>query len=200
MDIAFSCYVLYWKIYVNIQSFNVWYQHEERKLFLMTDNSVFNLVTPSGIFTDDAKLMFFSPTFFFLQWIKLLVLNNVWIQVYLICSYTFYCYYLFAVFMKLHTALTWIILWACSKQHVVRSDETTGGSHEMLPTCSKLNPMELVLYSSRGSTGKFLSASDPSPNVQPSSHLQPSLHAITSFPDHKTHRQPAAGMCVSTPA
>lgn len=30
----------------------------------MTDNSVFNLVTPSGIFTDDAKLMFFSPSFF----------------------------------------------------------------------------------------------------------------------------------------
>lgn len=30
----------------------------------MTDNSAFNLVTPSGIFTDDARLMFFSPHFF----------------------------------------------------------------------------------------------------------------------------------------
>lgn len=105
-------------LYVNIQSFlKVWYQHEDRKELLMTANSVFNIVTP-GIFTSDAWLMFFPIVFFFLQGIDLLVLNNVWIQIYLICSYAFSCYFLFAIFMKLHSAIcTWTILWACSNWH-----------------------------------------------------------------------------------
>lgn len=32
---------------------------------------------------------------------------------------------------------------------VVQTNETIGYSQEMLPTCSKINPMKLVLYSSR---------------------------------------------------
>lgn len=84
--------------------------------------------------------------------------------------------------------------------HVVQTDETIGCSQEKLPTCSKINPMEFVLYSSRVSIGELLTASgDPSLEVQPFSQLWPSLHPITSIPDPKTH-QPAAGMCVSTAA
>lgn len=101
-------------LYVNSQSLiKVWYQHEDRKELLMTANSVVNIVTP-GIFTSDAQIIF-SPIvfFFFLQWINVLVLNNVWIQIYLICSYAFSCY-----FLNLHSAIcTWMILWACSEWH-----------------------------------------------------------------------------------
>lgn len=65
-------------LYINIQSFNICYQNEAWKLFLMMiDNSVFNLVTPSGSFTSDAELMLFSHLILSLEWIKLFILNNV---------------------------------------------------------------------------------------------------------------------------
>lgn len=60
----------------------------------MTDNCVFNLVMPSGIFANNARLMFFPPHFFLSIVNQTSVLSNVWIQVYLICFYAFYCYYL----------------------------------------------------------------------------------------------------------
>lgn len=106
-------------LYVNIQSFKkVWYQHEDRKELLITSISVVNIATP-GIFTSDAWIMFSLIVFFsFLQWINMLVLNNIWIQIYLICSYAFSCYFLFAIFMKLHSAIcTWMMLWACCNWH-----------------------------------------------------------------------------------
>lgn len=160
--IAPACYVLYWKVPLCWYSVcNIRYQHEERKLFLMTDNSVFTLLTPSGILL---TMQFFPHAFFFLQWIKLFVLSNVWIQVYLICLYNFYCYYLFAIFIKLCTALSvWVFLWACSKRHRQSArrvnHKTIGCSPEMLPACSKINPVELRLYSNRGAIGEFLTAS-----------------------------------------
>lgn len=43
----------------------------------MIDNSVFNLVTPSGIFTNDAQLMLFSHLILSLEQIKLFTLNSV---------------------------------------------------------------------------------------------------------------------------
>lgn len=60
----------------------------------MTDNSVFNLVMLSGIFANNAWLMFFHTHFFLSIVNQTLVLSDVWIQVYLICFYAFYCYYL----------------------------------------------------------------------------------------------------------
>lgn len=80
--------------------------------------------------------------------------------------------------------------------HMVQTNETIGCSQEVLPTCSKINPMELVLYSSRASIGEILTASgDPSLEVQPFSQLWPSLHPVTSIPDPKT--QPACSRDVS---
>lgn len=65
-------------LYINIQSFNICYQNKAWKLFLMMiDNSVFNLVTPSGIFTNDAQLMLFSHLILSLERIKLFTLNSV---------------------------------------------------------------------------------------------------------------------------
>lgn len=133
--------------------------------------------------------------FFFLQGIDLLVLNNVWIQIYLICSYAFYCYFLFAflwscILPSVHERYSGLALTSTGEVHVVQTNETTGSSQEMLPTCSKIHPMELVLDSSRVSIGELITSSgDPSLEVQPFSQLWPSLHPITSSPDPKT--QPA---------
>lgn len=162
---------------VNIQSFQkFWYRHEDRKALLMTANSVANILTP-GIFTSDHEQCFTPLLFFFLQWINLLVLINVRIQIYLICSYAFSCYFclLFlwsCILPFVHEWFSGLALTGTSEVHVVQTNEAIGWSQEMLPTCSKINPMELVLYSSRVPIGEILTASgDPSLEVQPFSQL-----------------------------
>lgn len=72
----------------------------------------------------------------------------------------------------LHEWYSGLALTGTSEVHVVQTNEAIGWSQEMLPTCSKINPMELVLYSSRVSIGEILTASgDPSLEVQPFSQL-----------------------------
>lgn len=89
--------------------------------------------------------------------------------------------------MKLHSErYSGLALTGTGEVHVVQTNETTGCSQEMLPTCSKIHPMELVLDSSKASIGELVTASgDPSLEVQPFSQLWPSLHPVTSIPDPK---------------
>lgn len=69
---------------------------------------MFNLVTSSGMFTSDAKIMLFSPIFF------LTFMNQtVGIEQCLdscLTDFFFCCYYLFAVFLKLPTVLSGLAL------------------------------------------------------------------------------------------
>lgn len=103
----------------------------------------------------------------------------------------FCCYFYEAAFCHEHSG---IAVTGTSEVHVVQTNAITGYSQEMLPTCSKINPMELVLYSSRVSIGELITASgDPSLEGQPFSQLWPSLHPITTLIPKPN--QPAAGMC-----
>lgn len=81
--------------------------------------------------------------------------------------------------------------------HVVQTNKTIGCSQEMLPTCSKINPVELVLYSSRVFIGEILTAAgDPSLEVQPfSPELWPILYPITSIRDPKTQPACSRNVC-----
>lgn len=99
--------------------------------------------------------------------------------------------------MKLHSEqYSGLALTGTGEVHVVQTNETTGCSQEMLPTCSKIHPMELVLDSSKASIGELVTASgDPSLEVQPFSQLWPSLHPVTSIPDPKTHPACSRDVC-----
>lgn len=80
-------------------------------MFLIAGNSVFNFVTSSGIFTSDAKLMLFSPHFFLTcmnQTVGIEQCLDSCLTDQFLCF--FYCYYLFAVFLKLPTVLSGLAL------------------------------------------------------------------------------------------
>lgn len=136
-------------LYVNSQSLiKVWYQHEDRKELLMTANSVVNIVTP-GIFTSDAQIIF-SPIVFFSFFSE----SMCWYWTMFGFRFILFVLMLFlAIFWScilpfVHEWYSGLALSGTGEVHVVQTNETIGCSQEMLPTCSKINPMELVLYSS----------------------------------------------------
>lgn len=152
----------------------------------MTANSVVNIVTP-GIFTSDAQIMF-SPIVFFSFYSE----STRWYWA--MFGFRFILFVLM-LFLAIFCLLFW---WSCilpfvhewysglalsgtGEVHVVQTNEMIGCSQEMLPTCSKINPMGLVFYSSRVSTGEILTASgDPSLEVQ--AVAQPHLHPWSQNP------------------
>lgn len=101
---------------------------------------------------------------------------------------------------SVHERYSGLALTGTGEVHVVQTNETTGSSQEMLPTCSKIHPMELVLDSSRVSIGNSLLHQEiPAwkcnhfPSCDPA--CIPSPPVLIPKPN-----QPAAGMCVSTAA